>query len=164
MVLYPGMTQQAMDASGLSALIATPDAPTLSCEDLGCKHVHGQFKCEFYRRGNTDDEKSRTAVTVGRRNLTAPRWKMLCSGDRICCWQINYTFNRKKAAYVLSAKSLIHAGHSVTPSTTVTTRILSASDVPQAMKDQLIKWVVIPLGGHKLRKVSAYTEYFCVVK
>ena len=156
MVLYPGMTQEAMDASGVSSVLAAPAISIASCRELGCVHMHGQFKCEFCPRKGTDDKKSRAGVTIGRRNRVPARWKEYCCGDRVCCWQINYTFNIKIDTYVLSPKCVEHKGHRMdVPSSTVT-HILTASDVTADMWDQLCQWVAIPLGGHKLRKVSAH--------
>ena len=155
-VLYPGMTQSAMESTGVASLLAeaTDDAVQLSCAQFGCHHKHGQFMCEFHPKRRKDDRKSRTDVTTGRRNRRPPRWKTMCPGERMCKWRINYTFSKKNAAYSLRPKCLAHQGHDM--GAPCVSRLLSTSDVTVKMWEDLCRWVAIPLCGHKLRKVSEY--------
>ena len=164
-MLHPGMTDEDMLASGVASVLTRPRAAA-QCRELGCLYKQGEFVCEFHsaktnkKKDATSDSAIRTEVISGKRNLTPHRWMQLCPGDRECEWRINYTYNATKAVYTVTPKCLVHAGHLVDAPTTATTRFLSASDVTEDMWSIFCRWVAIPLGGHKLRKVSPYLVHF----
>jgi hypothetical protein len=127
------------------------------CASKGCYQKNGQLLCEFYPRRRVNDTAQRTKLTSGKRNLTAVRWKMMCDGERRCQWQVNYTFNIKTASYKLKVVSAEHDGHRFDLSSDSVSRILVIGDVTEGMWTNMCQWVSIPLGGHKLRKVSIMT-------
>jgi hypothetical protein len=162
MVLYPGMSESAMTTSGLSSLVAQQAASrTKACAHLsGCIVTHGEFKCCFYRRLKGVDTQGRAEVSGQRRHVKPASWLLECPGDRMCKWRVNYNYSQKAGVFVLTPVVREHMGHTPPRSLSSSkTSVQSSNDVTADMWLNLYEWVRIPLGGERLRKVTA-----CIVQ
>ena len=96
-----------------SAAAVVPSAAATveqSCDELGCRHVHGHFRCDFHPRA-----RDRYRATTVRHFVPEPKWKLHCPGERDCEWRINYTYSAQRDTYSLKVKQPQHRGHSMSP-------------------------------------------------